>query len=349
MTSGRRRIGAFAAVAVVAATGLVQVATTSAALAATVCNRYCDGRDPALATADRVPVSGSLYGRVFKVHVNDTDAMAWALGGERQRRRRGVAGPVLGRRPELGGRQQAGRHHHPGGRLRPAHRPVQRGRLGRHRGRRGPRLRQGRRPARDHLHRVDAQHLERLGPAHGRGHRADDAVRPGHRAVRHERVVDQRQRAHLGDRQHPAQRHAELHVRDRLDVRQAGQRGPGAVPQRVPGRHRLVGSGLGGRVRRDRGQPLPEHGPRGRRLDVLLLGRHLRRRGLVEDRPAEQERHREQPLHPAERGAEPADPRGHRLPGPGAGRLGVVPEHRDDQRLEPGERRRQPEHLPQQR
>ncbi|MET0414984.1 MAG: glycoside hydrolase family 76 protein [Actinoplanes sp.] len=61
-----------------AATMLVQVQTASAAQAATICNRYCDSRDPALAPADRVPVSGSLYGRSFKVHVNDTDAMAWA-------------------------------------------------------------------------------------------------------------------------------------------------------------------------------------------------------------------------------------------------------------------------------
>ena len=53
--------------------------------AATVCNRYCDGRDAALATADRVPVSAALYGRTFRVHVNDNDAMAWAsVGGGRQ-------------------------------------------------------------------------------------------------------------------------------------------------------------------------------------------------------------------------------------------------------------------------
>jgi hypothetical protein len=49
-----------------------------AAQAATVCNRYCDGRDPALAPADRQPVASTLYGRRFAVHINDTDAMAWA-------------------------------------------------------------------------------------------------------------------------------------------------------------------------------------------------------------------------------------------------------------------------------
>jgi hypothetical protein len=47
------------------------------AQAATICNRYCDGRDPALSPADRVPVTSTLYGRTFKTHINDTDAMAW--------------------------------------------------------------------------------------------------------------------------------------------------------------------------------------------------------------------------------------------------------------------------------
>jgi hypothetical protein len=46
---------------------------------ATVCNRYCDGRDPALAPSDREPVAATLYGRRFSLHVNDTDAMGWAV------------------------------------------------------------------------------------------------------------------------------------------------------------------------------------------------------------------------------------------------------------------------------
>ncbi|MBM2616538.1 glycosyl hydrolase [Actinoplanes sp. LDG1-06] len=66
-----------AVVVVLASTALVQVQTATAAQAATICNRYCDGRDAGLAPADRVPVSVSLYGRSFKVHVNDTDAMVW--------------------------------------------------------------------------------------------------------------------------------------------------------------------------------------------------------------------------------------------------------------------------------
>jgi predicted alpha-1,6-mannanase (GH76 family) len=62
----------------VAATALLQLQSVPAARAATVCNRHCDGRDPALSPADRVTTSTTLYGRSFKVHVNDTDAMIWA-------------------------------------------------------------------------------------------------------------------------------------------------------------------------------------------------------------------------------------------------------------------------------
>ncbi len=77
MTTWRSR-SACGAVLAVAVTVLVQVPAGSVAQAATVCNRYCDGRDAGLAPADRVPVQAGLYGRVVKVHVNDTDAMAWA-------------------------------------------------------------------------------------------------------------------------------------------------------------------------------------------------------------------------------------------------------------------------------
>ncbi|GAA2565752.1 glycoside hydrolase family 76 protein [Winogradskya consettensis] len=67
-----------------AATAALQLQTVEAALAATVCNRYCDGRDPSLSPGDRAPVSVGLYGRTFRVHVNDTDAMTWATveGGQ---------------------------------------------------------------------------------------------------------------------------------------------------------------------------------------------------------------------------------------------------------------------------
>jgi hypothetical protein len=74
MTKLFRVLAALAAVV----TGVVLLHAPAAQAATVVCNRYCDGRDPALATSDRVPVYGALYGRTFRVHVNDTDAMAWA-------------------------------------------------------------------------------------------------------------------------------------------------------------------------------------------------------------------------------------------------------------------------------
>jgi predicted alpha-1,6-mannanase (GH76 family) len=57
---------------------LVQVPFGPAAQAAAICNRYCDGRDPALAGTDRQPVSATLHGRRFVLHLNDADAMGWA-------------------------------------------------------------------------------------------------------------------------------------------------------------------------------------------------------------------------------------------------------------------------------
>ncbi|MFD5629902.1 glycoside hydrolase family 76 protein [Streptomyces sp. NPDC127072] len=49
--------------------------------AATVCNKYCDARDPALAPADRTAVTASVHGRSFALHFDDTDAMGWASIG----------------------------------------------------------------------------------------------------------------------------------------------------------------------------------------------------------------------------------------------------------------------------
>ena len=48
------------------------------ASAATVCNKYCDARDPGLSPQDRVPVTASLSGRSIALHFDDTDAMGWA-------------------------------------------------------------------------------------------------------------------------------------------------------------------------------------------------------------------------------------------------------------------------------
>ncbi len=54
---------------------------TAANLLAVICNRFCDVRDPALAPTDRVPVTATIYSRQLTLHVNDTDAMAWAAIG----------------------------------------------------------------------------------------------------------------------------------------------------------------------------------------------------------------------------------------------------------------------------
>ena len=71
----RRSLGAVFAVA---ATVLVQLQAVAPAQAATICNRYCDARDPALSPQDRVPVTATLSGRSIALHFDDTDAMGWA-------------------------------------------------------------------------------------------------------------------------------------------------------------------------------------------------------------------------------------------------------------------------------
>lgn len=45
---------------------------------ATICNRYCDVRDPSLATGDRVGVTAGLSGRTLSLHLSDGDPMGWA-------------------------------------------------------------------------------------------------------------------------------------------------------------------------------------------------------------------------------------------------------------------------------
>ncbi|MFI5729307.1 glycoside hydrolase family 76 protein [Kribbella sp. NPDC051587] len=44
---------------------------------ATICNKYCDARDPALSPGDRSPVTSTLFGRTFRLHFDDDDAMGW--------------------------------------------------------------------------------------------------------------------------------------------------------------------------------------------------------------------------------------------------------------------------------
>jgi len=63
----------------VPASGSAEAAT--AAVRATVCNKYCDARDPALSGQDRKPVTATLFSRTFVLHFDDADAMGWASIG----------------------------------------------------------------------------------------------------------------------------------------------------------------------------------------------------------------------------------------------------------------------------
>ena len=49
----------------------------SAAHAASICDKYCDGRDPALSAGDRMPVQATIYSRQVVLHFDDDDDMAW--------------------------------------------------------------------------------------------------------------------------------------------------------------------------------------------------------------------------------------------------------------------------------
>ncbi|MGW0761104.1 glycoside hydrolase family 76 protein [Streptomyces sp. NPDC002814] len=51
------------------------------AVTATICNKYCDARDPALSPGDRTPVTASIHGRSIALHFDDADAMGWASIG----------------------------------------------------------------------------------------------------------------------------------------------------------------------------------------------------------------------------------------------------------------------------
>ncbi|GAB3439887.1 glycoside hydrolase family 76 protein [Actinophytocola sediminis] len=67
-----------AATILFAPTAAAEPTTPAPAPAATICNRYCDARDPALATGDRTPVSAGLSGRTLVLHLGDGDPMGWA-------------------------------------------------------------------------------------------------------------------------------------------------------------------------------------------------------------------------------------------------------------------------------
>ncbi|MFD8999581.1 glycoside hydrolase family 76 protein [Streptomyces sp. NPDC059582] len=77
--SRRWRTAAVSVLALSALLQLPQVASAAGtAVAATVCNRYCDARDPALSPDDRTPVTATVHSRSIVLHFDDTDAMGWA-------------------------------------------------------------------------------------------------------------------------------------------------------------------------------------------------------------------------------------------------------------------------------
>jgi predicted alpha-1,6-mannanase (GH76 family) len=71
-------VSAIALLATGVPAGAVTTTTAAPAANATICNRYCDGRDPALSPVDRSPVSTTIFGRRISLHFDDTDAMGWA-------------------------------------------------------------------------------------------------------------------------------------------------------------------------------------------------------------------------------------------------------------------------------
>ena len=60
--------------------GLTVLASAAPAAAAntTVCNIYCDTRDPALAPGDRLAATATVWSRQITLHFDDADDMAWA-------------------------------------------------------------------------------------------------------------------------------------------------------------------------------------------------------------------------------------------------------------------------------
>ena len=78
MTSTPRRIRGIGIALIAMLTLLIPVTTGTAAAAATICNKYCDTRDPALSPDDRQPVTATIYSRGITLHFDDTDAMGWA-------------------------------------------------------------------------------------------------------------------------------------------------------------------------------------------------------------------------------------------------------------------------------
>ena len=65
-------------VAVALLTAVFFVAAPAGAAARSVCNKYCDGRDPALSPGQRIPVVTTISGRTVRLLFDDADAMGWA-------------------------------------------------------------------------------------------------------------------------------------------------------------------------------------------------------------------------------------------------------------------------------
>ncbi|MFD8095126.1 glycoside hydrolase family 76 protein [Streptomyces malaysiensis] len=72
------RLAALATGALALLAPLLLPATAQAAPSATICNKYCDSRDPALAPQSRNPVTATLFSRSIALHFDDADAMGWA-------------------------------------------------------------------------------------------------------------------------------------------------------------------------------------------------------------------------------------------------------------------------------
>jgi predicted alpha-1,6-mannanase (GH76 family) len=69
--------GAGGAVGVVGSIGAAGAAARAAVANTSVCNIYCDGRDPADATGDRDAATATVWSRVIELHISDGDDMAW--------------------------------------------------------------------------------------------------------------------------------------------------------------------------------------------------------------------------------------------------------------------------------
>ncbi|MGH3645625.1 MAG: hypothetical protein ACRDTM_00355 [Micromonosporaceae bacterium] len=73
-----RRVATAALLAALTLVSQAMLTGPAAQAAAVICNRYCDGRDPALSPGDRQPVAATVWSRRIVLHFDDADAMGWA-------------------------------------------------------------------------------------------------------------------------------------------------------------------------------------------------------------------------------------------------------------------------------